>query len=42
MVTIILVTIPPIIIMIANELAAWASFQPLYDMITQKEPDLFE
>ena len=27
---------------IANELAAWASFQPLYDMITQKEPDLFE
>ena len=27
---------------IANELAAWASFQPLYDMITQKEPDLFD
>jgi len=27
---------------IANDLAAWASFQPLYDMIMQKEPDLLE
>ena len=27
---------------IANDLAAWASFQPLLDMITKKEPDLLD
>ena len=27
---------------IANDLAAWASFQPLFDMITEKEPDLLD
>ena len=27
---------------IANDFAAWASFQPLYDMISEKEPDLFD
>jgi ribulose-5-phosphate 4-epimerase/fuculose-1-phosphate aldolase len=27
---------------IANDLAAWASFQPLFDMISQKEPDLLD
>ena len=27
---------------IANDLAAWASFQPLLDMITRKEPDLLD
>ena len=27
---------------IANDLAAWASFQPLLDMITTKEPDLLD
>ena len=27
---------------IANDLAAWASFHPLLDMITQKEPDLLD
>ena len=27
---------------IANDFAAWASFQPLYDMIAEKEPDLFD
>jgi hypothetical protein len=27
---------------IANDFAAWASFQPLYDMIVEKEPDLFD
>lgn len=27
---------------IANDLAAWASFKPLYDFITAREPDLFD
>jgi len=27
---------------IANDLAAWASFQPLFDMIAEKEPDLLD
>ena len=27
---------------IANDLAAWASFQPLFDMISEKEPDLLD
>ena len=27
---------------IANDLAAWASFQPLFDMIAKKEPDLLD
>jgi len=27
---------------IASDLAAWASFQPLFDMIAEKEPDLLD
>ena len=27
---------------IANDVAAWASFQPAFDMICKKEPDLFD
>ena len=27
---------------IANDVAAWASFQPAFDMISKKEPDLFD
>ena len=27
---------------IANDVAAWASFQPAYDMIIAKQPDLLD
>jgi len=27
---------------IANDVAAWASYQPAFDMILKKEPDLLD
>ena len=27
---------------ISNDVAAWASFQPAFDMIVKKEPDLLD
>ena len=27
---------------IANDIAAWASYQPAYDMIIKREPDLLD
>ena len=27
---------------IANDIAAWASYQPAFDMIDKKEPDLLD
>jgi hypothetical protein len=27
---------------IANDIAAWASYQPAYDMILKREPDLLD